>query len=224
MTENAPIRSFVRRDSRITRAQREALEYTWDTYALPDCTSSAELAAAFGRRASCTLEIGSGDGSCIIELARNRASENFVAVEVYRPGLGRLLNLAEAAALKNLRVSNQDVCEMLAPFVKEAFDQVMVFFPDPWPKKRHHKRRLLQRKFFELLALRLHRHGRLFIATDSESYALSINETIADSPGWINLSGPGRVAPRVTFRPVTKFERKAKAAGSAVHEFILARA
>lgn len=224
MTVNAPIRSFVRRDSRITRAQREVLEYSWDAYALPACAGAGDLALAFGRRAPCTLEIGSGDGACIIELAKLRADENFVAVEVYRPGLGRLLNLAESASLGNVRVSNEDICEALVPISGAVFDQVLIFFPDPWPKKRHHKRRLLQQSFFDLLAPRLHRHGRLFIATDCETYALSINETIASSAKWINLSGLGRTSPRVNFRAVTKFERKARAAGSTVYDFILARA
>ena len=223
MTANAPIRSFVRRDSRITRAQRQALERNWDTYVLSQCASVADLAAAFGRHASCTLEIGSGDGACVVDLARRRADENFIAVEVYRPGLGRLLNLAEAAALKNIRVSNGDICDVLVQFSSEVFDQVLIFFPDPWPKKRHHKRRLLQHNFFELLAPRLHRHGRLFIATDCESYAQSINEAIASSVHWTNLSGPGRTAPRINLRPVTKFERKARAAGATVYDFILAK-
>jgi tRNA (guanine-N7-)-methyltransferase len=223
MAENSLIRSFVRRDSRITRAQREALVRNWDAYALPPCAGADDLAIAFGARGPCLLEIGSGDGGCIIELAQRRVGETFVAVEVYRPGLGRLLNLANAAKLTNVRVSNQDICDLLVSFCDAVFDQVLIFFPDPWPKKRHHKRRLLQENFFNLLAPRVHRHGRVFIATDCESYAASIIETIEDCSHWTNLSGPGRVSPRVNFRPVTKFERKAKVAGSTVYDFILAR-
>lgn len=223
MAVNVPIRSFVRRDSRITPAQKEALVRNWDAYALPLGAGAGDTAAVFGRRAPCTLEIGSGDGACVIELAQRRANEDFVAVEVYRPGLGRLLNLAAAADLSNLRVSNEDVCDLLVQFSGAVFDQVLIFFPDPWPKKRHHKRRLLQKNFFDLLAPRLHRHGRVFIATDCESYAASILETIASSKKWINLSGHRRPSPRANFRPVTKFERKARAAGSTVYDFILAR-
>ena len=104
------------------------------------------------------------------------------------------------------------------------FDRVLVFFPDPWPKKRHNKRRLLQRAFFELLMPRMQRHGRVFIATDNADYAESIMDTIADLPGWINLAGPGAWAPRAAFRPVTKFEAKAGAAGSQVFDIALARA
>jgi tRNA (guanine-N7-)-methyltransferase len=223
MPEILPIRSFVRRDSRITRAQKEALVNNWDRYALPSCTRAADLSEVFGRRAPRTLEIGSGDGACTIELARRQTAEDFVAVEVYRPGLGRLLNLAVGSDLSNIRVSNQDICDLLALITNAAFDRVLIFFPDPWPKKRHHKRRLLGVKFFDLLALRVHRHGRLFIATDSESYAESILEVVDQSSSWINLSGPMRTAPRVQFRPITKFERKAINAGSTVYDFVFAR-
>lgn len=223
MTENGPIKSFVRRDSRITRAQRLALDRNLDNYALPTCADAVDLGSAFGRRAPCTLEIGSGDGECIVELAKLHSDENFVAVEVYRPGLGRLLNLIEAEKLTNIRVCNEDIIEVLPRITDEVFDQVLIFFPDPWPKKRHNKRRLLQQTFFDVLAPRVHRHGRLFIATDSETYAQSIKETIEDSAKWGNLSGPWHTSPRVNFRPVTKFERKARVAESHVYDFIFSR-
>jgi len=223
MSANPPIRSFVRRDSRLTRAQKEALEHEWERYALPECRNAADLAQSFRRRAAVTLEIGSGDGACVLDLAERRPGEDFVAVEVYRPGLGRLLNRAAAGGLANIRVSDTDVCELLAPFTEAVFDRVLIFFPDPWPKKRHHKRRLLQREFFELLATGLHRHGRLFVATDSASYAESILDTVAGLSGWVNLAGPGQLAQRAKFRCVTKFERKALAAGSKIHDFIFAR-
>ena len=223
LPEILPIRSFVRRDSRMTRAQNEAFVNNWETYALPRCIDATDIVDVFGRRAPCTLEIGSGDGACTIALAQRRIAEDFVAVEVYRPGLGRLLNLAAGSDLSNIRVSNEDVCDLLAPIANAAFDRVLIFFPDPWPKKRHHKRRLLGAKFFDLLAPRVHRHGRLFIATDSESYAESIVEAVDRSSTWVNLSGPRRTSPRVRFRPVTKFERKAINVGSTVHDFIFAR-
>jgi tRNA (guanine-N7-)-methyltransferase len=223
MSVTPSIRSFVRRDSRITRAQREALVQNWDAYALPQCANAGDVADAFGRRASRTLEIGSGDGACVLELAECRVDQDFVAVEVYRPGLGRLLNIAAGRGLSNIRVSNEDICDLLVQLSDAVFDEVLIFFPDPWPKKRHHKRRLLQDKFFDLLAPRLHRHGRLFIATDCESYAESILDTMERLSTWVNLSGPRRTSPRVNFRPITKFERKAVAAESTVFDFIFAR-
>lgn len=220
----AAIRSFVRRDSRITPAQKTALESLWPRYALPSLHTRSDLDAAFGRHAPTTLEIGSGDGACTLALAACDARENFVAVEVYRPGLGRLLNRAANRSLSNIRVSDADICDLLGPITEPVFDRVLVFFPDPWPKKRHHKRRLLQRAFFDLLKPRVQRHGRVFIATDNADYAESIMATIAQLPDWINLAGAAAWAPRAGFRPITKFEAKAKAAGAHVFDIALARA
>ena len=219
----AAIRSFVRRDSRITAAQKTALESFWPRYALPSLQTRNDLDAAFKRHAPTTLEIGSGDGACTLALAGRNEGENFIAVEVYRPGLGRLLNRAAGQGLANIRVSDADICDLLGPITEPLFDRVLVFFPDPWPKKRHNKRRLLQRRFFDLLMPRVHRHGRVFIATDNVDYAESVRLTIEDLPGWINLAGPGAWAPRATFRPVTKFEAKAGVAGSQVFDIALAR-
>lgn len=218
------IRSFVRRDSRITPAQKTALESLWPRYALPPLATRADLTATFGRLAPTTLEIGSGDGACTLALASRRADDNHIAVEVYRPGLGRLLNRAASQGLTNVRVSDADICDLLAPITQPLFDRVLVFFPDPWPKKRHHKRRLLQRAFFDLLMPRVPRHGRVFIATDNADYAESVVATIEELAGWFNLAGPGGWAPRAAFRPVTKFEAKAAAAGSRVFDIAVARA
>ncbi len=217
------IRSFVRRDSRITPAQKTALESLWPRYALAPLNARADLDAAFGRVAPTTLEIGSGDGACTLALASRAEDENFIAVEVYRPGLGHLLNRAAKQSLANIRVSDADICDLLAPVTAPLFDRVLVFFPDPWPKKRHNKRRLLQRAFFELLMPRVHRHGRVFIATDNAEYAESVVVAIEELPGWTNLAGPGAWAPRAAFRPITKFEAKAGVAGSRVFDIVLAR-
>jgi len=220
---NTPIRSFVRRDSRITPAQKTALARDWERYALPPVTGTRDLSAAFGREAPLNLEIGAGDGACIAELAERNPGENFIAVEVYRPGLGRIVSRAAAADLRNLRVSDTDVCDLLATVIEPVFSRVFIFFPDPWPKKRHHKRRLLKPAFFDLLGPRLLRHGRVFIATDCLSYAESILETADRLSDWVNLAGPGRTSPRPRFRAMTKFERRAAAAGSTVYEFTFAR-
>jgi tRNA (guanine-N7-)-methyltransferase len=218
-----PIRSFVRRDSRLTRAQRVALEQHWGRYELSKCSTAEDLAKEFLTNAPVTLEIGSGDGRCVLELAKRSPNENFLAVEVYRPGLGRLLLRAADANLSNIRVSDQDIWDLLPPGTDSLFERILIFFPDPWPKKRHHKRRLLQEEFFNLIEPRLHRHGRLLIATDSHSYAQSIFETIETLPRWINLAGEGRSSPRAKFRPTTKFEKKALEVGSTIVDFVLAR-
>ncbi|MFP6781878.1 MAG: tRNA (guanosine(46)-N7)-methyltransferase TrmB [Gammaproteobacteria bacterium] len=218
-----PIRSFVRRNSRLTPAQRTALEKNWARYELTNCSTFDELSRAFHSRAPVTLEIGSGDGACLLELAQRSPNENFLAVEVYRPGLGRLLHRAADSELLNIRVSDQDIWDLLPRGMEPLFEQILIFFPDPWPKKRHHKRRLLQEEFFDLIEPCLHRHGRVFIATDSISYAQSILETVAVLPRWINLAGEGRFSVRPKFRPTTKFENKAIVANSPIAEFVLAR-
>ncbi|MFT4560866.1 MAG: tRNA (guanine-N7-)-methyltransferase [Gammaproteobacteria bacterium] len=219
----SPIRSFVRRDSRLTRAQREAIEQDWHRYVLPRCDGRGTLQQSFGRKSPVTLEIGSGDGTCVLELAVQRPNEDFLAVEVHRPGLGRLINRAKSGGLSNIRVSDQDVFELIDAAKEPLFEKVMIFFPDPWPKRRHHKRRMLQAKFFDFLECKLHRHGRVFIATDSRSYANSILATMANLPRWVNLAGAGRLAPRAAFRPITKFESNALAAGATVFDFCFAR-
>ena len=219
-----PIRSFVRRDSRMTPAQKAALEALWPRYVLPLLNTRDDLDAAFGRPAPTTLEIGSGDGACTLALAGCEADQNYIAVDVYRPGLGRLLHRAASESLSNIRVSDEDICDLLGPITEPVFDRVLVFFPDPWPKKRHNKRRLLQQDFFNLLLPRVQRHGRVFIATDNAEYAESVVATIEQLPCWINLAGPGAWAPRAAFRPITKFEAKAGAAGSRVFDIVLARA
>ena len=219
----SPIRSFVRRDSRFTRAQKEAIEQDWDRYALSRCDGTAALVASFGRQSVVSLEIGSGDGTCILELAVQRPDEDFLAVDVHRPGLGRLLNRAKSGGLSNIRVSDQDIFELIDPAIEPLFEKVMIFFPDPWPKTRHRKRRMLQARFFDFLECKLHRHGRVFIATDSRSYANSILKTMEGLPRWVNLAGAGQFAPRAAFRPITKFESKALAAGTTVFDFCFAR-
>lgn len=223
MHAKQPIRSFVRRDSRITPAQRNALEQHWQRFALEKCVGREDLNGAFRRSVPVNIEIGSGDGICVLQLATSAAEEDFVAVEVYRPGLGRLLAQAQARNLPNIRVSDEDACDLINAFEQAVFTKVYIFFPDPWPKKKHHKRRLLRGPFFEDLALRMHRHGRLFIATDCEHYAESILETLDTLPQWINLAGPARYALRPHFRPITKFEQKAQRAGSRVFDFALCR-
>ncbi|MDA0823390.1 MAG: tRNA (guanosine(46)-N7)-methyltransferase TrmB [Proteobacteria bacterium] len=219
----SPIRSFVRRDSRFTRAQKEAIENDWNRYVLPRCDGRAALVESFGRKSPVTLEIGSGDGTCVLELAVQRPDENFVAVEVHRPGLGRLLNRAKSGRLSNIRVSDQDIFELIDPAIEPLFEKIMIFFPDPWPKRRHHKRRMLQARFFDLMESRLHRHGRMFVATDSRSYADSILKTMESLPRWVNLAGAGQFAPRAAFRPITRFESRALAAGATVFDFCFAR-
>ena len=208
----------------MTRAQRAALDELWVRFALPVCHNPADLNRAFGRSRPITLEIGTGDGTNIVALAATQANDNYIAVEVYRPGLGQLLSRVNAQGLQNIRICDRDVCDFLSEFEEAVFDRVLIFFPDPWPKKRHHKRRLINASFLDSLAPRIHRHGRLFLTTDDQDYALSIADTVADHPQWQNLAGGKRYCLSPKFRSETKFERRARRAASPVFEFLLARA
>ncbi|MGH8596335.1 MAG: tRNA (guanosine(46)-N7)-methyltransferase TrmB, partial [Gammaproteobacteria bacterium] len=141
-----------------------------DRLSLP-IDEALDLPAIFGRRAPVYLEIGSGNGECIADLAKTFPANDYIAVEVHRPGIGHLLNLAVASSLANLRVTTDDVHALLPRLMPESISAVYVFFPDPWPKTRHHKRRLLQADFFDALVPCMSRHGLIHVATDSAEYA-----------------------------------------------------
>ena len=163
------VRSFVRRAGRMTDAQQRALLDLWPRYGVPAGEAPLELATLFGRSAPCTLEIGFGNGDHLATRAAAEPQRNFLGVEVHRPGIGHLLRAASVASLANLRVIEQDAVEVLRlRIAPEALDEVQILFPDPWPKKRHHKRRLIQPDFAILVASRLRRGGRLHLATDWE--------------------------------------------------------
>ena len=172
---------------------------------------------------SLNLEVGAGDGECTLALARNLPTEAFVAAEVYRVGLGRILHAVNAERLVNVRVVETDVMDLLPDLPDQYFDRVMVFFPDPWPKKRHHKRRLIQAPFLAEVARVLRRSGCLFVATDIEDYAIQVLEQIEHSSHWRNLAGDGKWSPRPNFRVQTKFEAKGRAAGRKIYDIVAAR-
>ena len=216
-----PVRSFVRREGRITTSQRRALDELAAQYRWPlDGTPPADIT---GRRAPLYLEIGCGDGENVLAAARAAPAVDFIACEVHGPGVGHLLNRIEAEGLRNLRVAQCDVFDLLRPLPAGALSAVSVFFPDPWPKKRHHKRRLLQAGFLAGIDRVLAREGRLFVATDWEDYAVEVGQMVEATAGWINLAGAGRRAPRLKARILTKFERKAIREGRAVFDFVFAR-
>jgi len=159
------VRSFVRRAGRMTDAQQRALLELWPRYGVPSGDEPLQLATLFGRNAACTLEIGFGNGEHLAARALAEPQRDFLGVEVHRPGIGHLLRIAAAANLANLRVIEQDAVEVLrSRIAPEALDEAQILFPDPWPKKRHHKRRLIQPDFAVLLANRLRRGGRLHLS------------------------------------------------------------
>ncbi|TMH17889.1 MAG: tRNA (guanosine(46)-N7)-methyltransferase TrmB [Betaproteobacteria bacterium] len=216
------IRSFVLRQGRFSPAQRRAYESLLSRFGIAFATVPLDLARAFGRTNPKILEIGFGMGETTAAIARARPGDDFLAIEVHSPGVGGLLKLIEQEQLSNIRIVQHDAVEvvehMLAP---GSLAGAHVFFPDPWPKKRHHKRRLLRGAFVHALAERLAVRGYLHIATDWEEYAVEILATLHAEPLLANTS-PG-FAPRPEYRPLTKFERRGLKLGHGVWDLLFER-
>lgn len=211
------VRSFVIRGGRATVAQQRALDELWPSYGVEFATEPANLEQIFGRPAPCMLEIGFGAGEALLTFAQAHPELNCIGVEVHKPGVGHLLLGAEAAGLKNLRIICHDAVEVLQQQLAPASIQLIhIFFPDPWPKKRHHKRRLIQPAFVELLARALAVGGTLRLATDWEPYAMHMREVIDASASFSNESSETGFAARTGERPLTRFERRGQRLGHGV--------
>lgn len=211
------IRSFVTRNGRITPAQERALEELWPRYGLELDAAPLDLDECFGRRARRVAEIGFGNGDNLLALAASRPDEDFLGIEVHRPGVGRLLLQLEERALGNVRVICRDAVEVLERYLGgSCLDEILILFPDPWPKKRHHKRRLIQPAFVALLVERLKDGGALRLATDWEPYAVEILATLSVEPRLSNVSPDGGFVTRPTERSPTRFERRGERLGHQV--------
>jgi tRNA (guanine-N7-)-methyltransferase len=214
-----PIRSFVLRQARMSDAQRRALDTLTERYCLPYADTLIDYPDVFGRSAPVVLEIGSGMGETTAEIAAGHPAIDFVAIEVHAPGVGSLLKRIDEAALSNLRIIRHDAVEALATMIApRSLGGIHVYFPDPWPKKRHHKRRLLSAAFVHELALRLAPGGYLHIATDWEHYAQQILATCAAEPLLANTAKGFALCP--PWRPQTKFERRGRALGHSVFDIL----
>ncbi|HEX4872266.1 MAG TPA: tRNA (guanosine(46)-N7)-methyltransferase TrmB [Nevskiaceae bacterium] len=214
-----PIRSFVRREGRMTPAQTEALARLWPIYGLERGAAPYDWAAVFGRRARVSFEIGFGAGHALLHRAERDPDSDFVGCEVHRPGVGRVLHEADRRGLRNLRLIAEDAVEVLREAVAAAsLDEVIVEFPDPWHKKRHHKRRLVQTPFLDLVASRLKPGGDLRLATDWQPYAAWMLEVLQAHPAFENRSPSGAGVPRPDSRPVTRFEARGERLGHVVSD------
>jgi tRNA (guanine-N7-)-methyltransferase len=219
-----PIRSFVIRAGRITAAQERAFVALWPKYGVEPTPQGLDCSALFGRDAQRTVEIGFGNGENLLRLAREHPERDYLGIEVHRPGVGRLLLALEEHALTNVRIICHDAVEVLARLVApQALQEVLILFPDPWPKKRHHKRRLIQRAFVELAASRLSTGGVLRLATDWEPYALEMLEVLAATPGLENLATDSRFVPRPPARVPTRFEMRGVRLGHEVWDLAFRR-
>jgi tRNA (guanine-N7-)-methyltransferase len=225
-TSRREIRSFVLRAGRITDAQRRALDELWPRFGIDVVPGTRiDLDARFGRVAPRVLEIGFGNGENVAALAAADPARDFVGVEVHPPGVGRLLRLAAEHDLRNLRVLRHDAVALLRDALEpDALDAVLILFPDPWHKKRHHKRRLVQRPFLDLLASRIRLGGQLALATDWEPYAQQMLELLTAHPQFRNLApGGSGYAPRPAWRLQTRFERRGERLGHGVWDLAFAR-
>lgn len=217
------IRSFVRRQGRMTKAQEEALARVGPRFIItPD--GELSLDSLFGRAAPRILEIGFGMGDSLAAMAQARPDCDYLGIEVHRPGIGSLLLKLEKAATDNARIIGGDAVEVLQRYLRDAsLDAVHIFFPDPWPKRRHHKRRLVQPEFAELVRRKLKAGGRLHVATDWEDYARHILAVLDATRGFANCAGAGKFSPRPPERPLTKFERRGQSLGHGVWDMMFVR-
>lgn len=214
-----PIRSFVRRFGRITRAQQQALDGDWARFGIDFAPRPLDADAAFGRRAPRVLEIGFGNGEQLLASALGDPARDHLGIEVHRPGVGHLLLEAAKADARNLRVIAHDAVEVLDAMIADgSLDEVRILFPDPWPKARHHKRRLVKPAFVAHLAAKLAPGGRLHLATDWAPYAEEMLAVVDGCAALENEAGRGHYAPRPAWRILSRFERRGLGLGHAVFD------
>ncbi|MBK9705352.1 MAG: tRNA (guanosine(46)-N7)-methyltransferase TrmB [Betaproteobacteria bacterium] len=217
-----PVRSFVLRQGRMSAAQQRALDELLPRFGLPFAAAPLDFDRAFGRRAPRVLEIGCGMGETTAAIAAARPNDDFLGIEVHAPGVGSLLKQVAAQELNNVRVIRHDAVDVVAAMIPVAsLAGIHVFFPDPWPKKRHHKRRLLKSGFVHELARRLAPGGYLHVATDWEDYAHEALATLQAEPLLANTAAD--FAPRPAYRPLTKFEARGLKLGHGVWDLVFRR-
>ena len=215
------IRSFVLREGRLTKGQQHALDTYWPDYGLQYQSSALQLADVFGRSSAVVLEIGFGMGKSLVQMAKEAPEKGFIGIEVHRPGVGACLSDAVAQQVKNLRVFEHDAVEVLEDTIADnSLDTVQLFFPDPWHKKRHHKRRIVQPEFVQLLRRKLKPGGVFHMATDWENYAEHMLEVMQAAEGFSNLSADNTYVERPEHRPLTKFEQRGQRLGHGVWDLM----
>ncbi|HET7558176.1 MAG TPA: tRNA (guanosine(46)-N7)-methyltransferase TrmB [Rhodanobacteraceae bacterium] len=221
------IRSFVLRQGRITPAQQRAFEQHWQRFGVDYSGEPRDLDALFGRHAPRVLEIGFGNGEALAWASEHDPDRDYLGIEVHRPGVGRLMNALaarDARDARNVRLWNHDAVEVLENEIPpDSLDEVRIWFPDPWHKKRHHKRRLIQPAFARLLASRVKLGGLLHLATDWADYAAHMHEVLEAAPEWRNRRGDGGFAERPPWRIETRFEQRGVRLGHAVWDLLYDR-
>ncbi|WP_088329502.1 tRNA (guanosine(46)-N7)-methyltransferase TrmB [Lacimicrobium sp. SS2-24] len=218
------IRSFVKREGRLTQGQARAIDNNWEAMGLTLQQGLLDMNEVFGRSAPVVLEIGFGMGKSLVEMAAAERDKDFIGIEVHRPGIGACLMDAEAAELTNLRVYEADAVEVLEKCIADnGLARLQLYFPDPWHKKRHHKRRIVQPDFAQLVRRKLAQGGVWHMATDWENYAEHMLEVMSAAEGFKNLSDTNDYVERPAFRPLTKFEQRGQRLGHGVWDLMFER-
>lgn len=223
-SEHRQIRSFVRREGRLTKGQQRALDELWPIYGIKNENTLIDLNKEFNRDAPKVLEIGFGNGHSLAQMAADCPENDFLGIEVHRPGVGSLLLLLHENRLSNVRIACDDAVDILKNRIADnSIDRVQIFFPDPWHKKRHHKRRIIQAEFIALIARKLVPGGLLHMATDWEDYALHMTQVMKNSTDFENTSKDGDYVQRPHYRPLTKFELRGHRLGHEVRDLVYRR-
>ncbi|MGE9551667.1 tRNA (guanosine(46)-N7)-methyltransferase TrmB [Erwinia amylovora] len=218
------IRSFVRRQGRLTKGQQHALDHFWPVSGVEYQPEPVDLAELFGREAPVVLEIGFGMGASLVTMAQANPQQNFLGIEVHSPGVGACLSAADEAGVENLRVMCHDAVDVLNKMIPDnSLRMVQLFFPDPWHKARHNKRRIVQVPFAELVLRKLKLGGVFHMATDWEAYAEHMLEVMNSIAGYKNQSETQDYVPRPESRPLTKFEQRGQRLGHGVWDLMFER-
>ena len=218
------IRSFVRRQGRLTKGQEQALDQYWPVMGVEFQPEPLDLVALFGRDAPVVLEIGFGMGASLVSMAQSNPHQNFLGIEVHAPGVGACLGSAKEAGVENLRVMCHDAVEVLEKMIPDnSLSMVQLFFPDPWHKARHNKRRIVQAPFAELVLRKLKPGGVFHMATDWEAYAEHMLSVMSSVEGYRNQSESNDYVPRPETRPLTKFEQRGQRLGHGVWDLMFER-
>lgn len=218
------VKSYVKREGRLTKGQARALEQYWPTMGLSVEQGMLDFTTVFGNQNPVVLEIGFGMGKSLVAMAQAAPELNFIGIEVHRPGVGACLGDAGEADLSNLRVFEHDAVEVLAQCVADdSLHRVQLYFPDPWHKTRHHKRRIVQPEFVEKLRAKIAIGGEFHMATDWEPYAEHMLEVMQASHFFVNTSTTNTYVERPEYRPITKFETRGQRLGHGVWDLIFKR-
>ena len=205
----------------MTDGQRNAFENSWSTYGLKLADGAIDTDTVFGRSGPKVLEIGFGMGDSLLQMAVAEPSTDFIGIEVHPPGVGTIMNIAQSGGISNLRVYLADANDVLEEcFPPQSIDRLQLYFPDPWHKKKHNKRRIVQPQFVQLVRERLRPSGVLHMATDWQHYAEQMLETLDEAEGFENIAGIGQYSARPDYRPMTKFEKRGERLGHGVWDLI----